>query len=97
MKKPENVRLFVLLGLLSVVAIWGGIRMLDRGALAGEGTTSAELQWTPHSLPELAAVEIGGDEAGDDASIERNPFVFGTPPTPTPDPRPRPTPPPPLL
>ncbi len=94
MKKPENVRLFVLLGLLSVVAIWGGIRMLDRGALAGEGTTSAELQWTPHSLPELAAVEIGGDEAGDDASIERNPFVFGTPPTPTPDPRPRPTPPP---
>lgn len=91
MKKPENLRLLVLVGVLAVIGIWYGFRMMGGAGLAGGDTRVEDLKWQPHSLPTLGSTETA--EVGDsEARVDRNPFLFGPPPTATPDPRPRATP-----
>ena len=93
MKKPENLRLLVLVGILVVVGGWFLVRMMSEAGLAGGEGRAEDLEWKPHSLPMLGSIEVGG-VVGSEARADRNPFLYGPPPTATPDPRPRPTPPP---
>lgn len=91
MKKPENLRLLVLLGILVVSAAFLLIRMMDEGGLSGDQARAEDLEWQQHSLPSLGSVEVG-DDVVSQSRVDRNPFLYGPPPTATPDPRPRPTP-----
>ncbi|MEN8163384.1 MAG: hypothetical protein ABFS37_04580 [Acidobacteriota bacterium] len=91
MKKPENLRLLILVGILVVSGGWLLIRMMSEGGLAGGETRAEDLAWKPHSLPTLGSVEVG-DVTGAEARADRNPFLYGPPPTATPNPNPPPTP-----
>ncbi|RLE22818.1 MAG: hypothetical protein DRJ61_00930 [Acidobacteria bacterium] len=91
MKKPENLRLLILVGILVVAGGWLGIRMMGDSGLVGGESRAENLEWQGHSLPTLGSIEVG-DEVASEARVDRNPFLYGPPPTPTPDPRPRPTP-----
>lgn len=93
MKKPENLRLLVLVGILVVGAGYLLIRAMDEGGLTGGETRPDDLEWQQHSLPSLGSVEVGDDSISE-VRVDRNPFLYGPPPTPTPDTRVRPTPPP---
>ncbi len=91
MKKPENLRLLILVGILVVIGGWLLIRMMSEGGLAGGESRAEDLAWQPHSLPTLGSIEVG-DGVGSEARADRNPFLYGPPPTATPDPRPKATP-----
>jgi len=91
MKKPENLRLLILVGVLVVIAGWYLIRMMGEGGLAGGDSRAAEIEWTRHTLPTLGSIEVV-DGSGSGVKVDRNPFLYGPPPTATPDPRPRATP-----
>ena len=91
MKKPENLRLLILVGILVVAGGWSLVRMMGQGSLPGADRRAEELAWKRHSLPELGSVEVGGASVSE-VIVDRNPFLYGSPPTPTPDPRPQATP-----
>lgn len=91
MKKPENLRLLVLVGILVVVGAGALFRVMGEGGLTGGEIRAEDLEWQPHSLPRLGSIEMAGD-AVSEARVDRNPFLFGPPPTATPDPRPQATP-----
>ncbi len=90
MKKPENLRLLILVGILVVAGGWLGFRMMGESGLVGGESRTENLEWQGHSLPTLGSIEVSGEVASE-ARVDRNPFLYGPPPTPTPDPRPRPT------
>lgn len=91
MKKPENLRLLLLVGVLAVVGIWYVFRIMGEAGLTGGANRDDDLKWKPHTLPVLGSIETG--EVGDsEARVDRNPFLYGPPPTATPDPRPKATP-----
>jgi hypothetical protein len=91
MKKPENMRLLILVGILVVISGWFLIRMIGEGGLAAGDGRESEIEWTRHTLPALGSIEVV-DASVSGARVDRNPFLFGPPPTPTPDPRPQATP-----
>jgi len=91
MKKPENLRLLILVGVLLVIAGWYLLRMVGEGGLTGSDGRAAEIEWTRHSLPTLGSIEVVDDSVSG-VEVDRNPFLYGPPPTPTPDPRPQATP-----
>ncbi|MCK5378928.1 MAG: hypothetical protein KAJ78_05955 [Acidobacteria bacterium] len=91
MKKAENRRLMILVGILILSGGWFLIRMMSDGGLTGGESRTEDLKWQRHSLPTLGSIEVV-DGSVSEARADRNPFLFGPPPTATPDPRPRPTP-----
>ncbi len=91
MKKPENLRLLVLVGILVVAAGWLGLRMMGESGLVGGEKDTDDLVWQAHPLPVLESVEVG-ESTSPETRVDRNPFLYGPPPTPTPDPRPTPAP-----
>lgn len=91
--KPEQKRLALLVGLLAVVAIWAGFRMIGKSGLAASRAQTENLEWKSHNLPLLQEIRLGAEEAEDLHEV-RNPFVYGPKPTPTPNLTPPPTPPP---
>ncbi len=91
MKKPENLRLLILVGILVVIGGWFLIRMMGEGGFVGGDSRAEELEWQSHTLPTLGSIEVV-DGSVSDVRVDRNPFLYGPPPTATPDPRPRPTP-----
>lgn len=91
MKKPENLRLVILVGILVVVGGWFIFRMMGEGGLTGGDIQAEDLKWNPHPLPPLGSVEVA-DVGDSETRVDRNPFLYGPPPTATPDPRPKATP-----
>lgn len=91
MKKPENLRLTILVGILVISAGFLLIRTMDEGGFAIGDERVDDLEWQQHALPMLGSVEVG-DDVDSEIRVDRNPFLYGPPPTATPDPRPRPTP-----
>jgi len=90
---PKQTRQIVLLVVLVLVGVWAAFRWMGPDGLTGQGAAAAIPEWKPHPLPELA--QIGAENAEEiESESQRNPFVFGPPPTPTPNLTPRPMPPP---
>ena len=88
--KSERLRLYVLFGILAVVAVVAGIRFWGGESSAGGAARAGELEYAARDLPrlELAVLDREADQVAESA---RNPFAFGPPPTPTPNLTPRPT------
>jgi len=88
--EAERRRLVLLLGLLAAAAIWGGMKLVGSGGLAGVLSKEQEIAFSPHTVPVL---EMGllTPVAVDQEVSRRNPFTYGAPPTPTPNLTPRPT------
>ena len=83
--KAERTRLAVLLTILAVLAAVVIVTTLRRGRLSVGPAGGGQIDYEPHNLPrlEVALLEEGGGVAG---AGDRNPFIFGAPPTPTPRP-----------
>ncbi len=81
--KADRTRL---LALVAVVVVLGGIAVVNlvrRGGGSGGGQEGDRIAYTGHDLPVL---ENSGSNNADGQAVEfqRNPFLFGAPPTPTP-------------
>lgn len=83
--KSEHTRLVVLLTVLAVLAAVVIVTTLRRGRLSVGSAGGGQIDYEPHNLPrlEVALLEEGDGSRGDG---NRNPFIFGAPPTPTPRP-----------
>jgi hypothetical protein len=91
--EAERRRLFILLAFLGAVAIWGGLKLLDSGGLAGVLSREQEIAFSPHTVPVMEMARLT-PVAVDQEVSKRNPFTYGVPPTPTPNLTPPPTQPP---
>jgi hypothetical protein len=86
MQKPkaEQIRLWAAVALVSAMLVVVGVQLLrGRGSTSG-GSGRDRITYELHNLPALESLEPGSDAAV--VQFQRNPFIYGVPPTPTPRP-----------
>jgi hypothetical protein len=82
MASTERTRLLVLVGVLVVVSVWTSIRYFSTGGKPGESSSRSRVEFTAHNLPRLGPLSVD-HTAGESQGSQRNPFIYGAPPTPT--------------